>query len=78
MTQIFNRQVQSRLLDFAVEKAERSRCQINAQCDEPDDEARNPLDDYLHAVSVFSRTRRGTNPEDDDDSMVVARARAAK
>lgn len=55
-------------LDFAVEKAERSRCQINAQGDEPDDEARNPLDDYLHAVSVFSRIRRGTNPEGDDDS----------
>ncbi|MCX7421724.1 MAG: helicase-related protein [Planctomycetia bacterium] len=55
-------------LNFAVELADRARCQIEARSDEPDDEARNPLDAYLHAVSVFSRTRRGTAPEDIDDS----------
>lgn len=61
---IFHRVCQ--FLDFAVEQAERARTCVELGEAESDDEARDPLQDLLRAVAVYSRPRHRANIDRDD------------
>jgi len=53
-------------LDYAVEQAERAKTRVELDSDEVDDEATDPLQELLGAVSVYSRARRPANIDRDE------------
>ncbi|HUG92370.1 MAG TPA: helicase-related protein, partial [Planctomycetaceae bacterium] len=53
-------------LDYAVEQAERAKTRVDLDAGEDDDEAANPLQELLGAVSVYSRPRRRAHIDRDE------------
>ena len=53
-------------LDYAVEQAERAKTRVELGSDEADDEAIDPLQELLGAVSVYARARRRANIDRDE------------
>lgn len=53
-------------LDYAVEQAERAKMRVELEAGEDDDEAANPLQELLGAVSVYSRPRRRAHIDRDE------------
>lgn len=56
----------NQFLDYAVEQAERASTRVDLGTGEIDDEATDPLQELLAAVSVYSRARRRTDLDRDD------------
>lgn len=54
-------------LDFAIELAERSQYDRDAERTDVEDESDDPLQECLNAVSVYSRPRRPDKLDSDDD-----------
>lgn len=52
-------------LDYAVEQAERAKTRIDIETNEADDEPLDPLQELLGAVSVYARSRRRTDIDQD-------------
>jgi hypothetical protein len=57
-------------LDYAVEQAERAKTHVELGSDEADDEANDPLQELLSAVSVYSRSRRRADMHRDDGKEI--------
>ena len=53
-------------LDYAVEQAERAQTRVDLDAGEDDDEAADPLQELLGAVSVYSRPRRRAHIDRDE------------
>jgi superfamily II DNA or RNA helicase len=53
-------------LDYAVEQAERAKTRVDLDAGEDDDEAANPLQELLGAVTVYSRPRRPVHIDRDE------------
>lgn len=54
-------------LDYAVEQAERAKTRVEPGLEAADDEAADPLQEVLRAVSVYSRSRRRAELDRDED-----------